>query len=343
MRAPVVLIGIVMVATACGSTPAASATASPSMSATGSPSAPAPAGLWPRDANLAYDSTNHVIVLFGGNGSAGPQGDTWTFNGSAWTQQHPAASPSQRLGAMVVYDPTMPAVLVFGGKGPDGAVLGDTWAWNGTTWVRLGPAHSPSPRYGGAITYDSVRHVVLLFGGSAGEAADLNDTWTWNGLDWTQASPAQSPPPRLYARMAVHEASGDVVLFGGFDRMTDTWTWNGLTWIQVQPNHTPDAPSGEATPFQQQMAYDSATKTVIMVLPTPHSALTADDTMDTWAWDGADWQRLQPAAAPPARDGFGLVYDSTRSLVVFAGGWGFGGADQAGTWAFDGASWSSIG
>jgi len=350
MKRLIALVATVMLLSACGSssaagvaTPSSSAPPSPSPTATPTPTHPNYAGLFPRGTNIAYDSTRHVIVLFGGSGPGGPLGDTWTFDGNVWTQQHPAASPSQRLGAMLVDDPSMQAVLLFGGQDPSGNVLPDTWAWNGVTWTRLAPAKSPPPRYGGAITYDSVRHVVLMFGGSSEGAAVLDDTWTWNGTDWTQAPAAQSPPGRLYARMAVHEPSGKVVLFGGFERLNDTWTWDGTTWTQEHPNNTPTAPAGEATPMPQQMVYDAETKLVVFLDPTPHSALTADNTMDTWAWDGTDWKQLEPAHLPPPRDGFGLTYDSTRSLVVFAAGWPFGSADAGSTWGWNGSDWSSIG
>ena len=40
------------------------------------------------EANMAYDATRRTIVLFGGDGANGFWlGDTWTWNGSAWTQR----------------------------------------------------------------------------------------------------------------------------------------------------------------------------------------------------------------------------------------------------------------
>jgi len=346
MRTLVALPALAIVLMACGSTSAAvvaSPTPSSSPSATPTTTPLAYPGLFPRDTGIAYDSTRHDVVLFGGRGPAGALGDTWTFDGKVWTQQHPTASPSQRIGPMVVEDPSMHAVLLFGGLSTSGQALADTWAWTGQTWTQLAPAHSPPARYGGAITYDSVHHYALLFGGSAGGGSTLSDTWSWDGLDWSEAHPTESPTPRLYARMAVHEPSSKVVLFGGFERLNDTWTWDGVTWTQEHPNNTPSAPSGEATPMQQQMAYDAAAKVVVFVDPTPHSELTADDTMDTWTWDGTDWKQLQPPHTATKRDGFGLTYDSDRSVVILAGGWPYGQADVNRTWAWDGSDWSIIG
>jgi len=59
-----------------------------------------------------------ALVLFGGavggdweNSSA----DSWTWNGSTWTQVHPATTPPNRYDFAMSYDPGEKAVLMFGG------------------------------------------------------------------------------------------------------------------------------------------------------------------------------------------------------------------------------------
>ena len=42
---------------------------------------------------MAYDAADGTVVLFGGQGRSGSLGDTWTWDGSAWTQAHPSTSP----------------------------------------------------------------------------------------------------------------------------------------------------------------------------------------------------------------------------------------------------------
>src|SRR5439155_20190387 len=45
-------------------------------------------------ASMAYDAATSNMVLFGGlNSSSRALGDTWTWNGTTWTKQAPAASP----------------------------------------------------------------------------------------------------------------------------------------------------------------------------------------------------------------------------------------------------------
>jgi hypothetical protein len=50
---------------------------------------------------MAFDSARHVVVLFGGFSSVAATAcaDTSEWNGSAWTQATPAASPSARSAA----------------------------------------------------------------------------------------------------------------------------------------------------------------------------------------------------------------------------------------------------
>ena len=76
------------------------------------------------DAAMAYDAADGTVVMFGGEGRSGSLGDTWTWNGSAWTQAHPATSPPALTGAQMTYDPVSHDVLLVGGQRVTGAPLG---------------------------------------------------------------------------------------------------------------------------------------------------------------------------------------------------------------------------
>jgi hypothetical protein len=128
---------------------------------------------------MAYDAATGTVVLFGGNGHRRPLADTWTWDGTTWTKQHPAVHPSTRTQAAAAYDAATSSVVLFGGKGTSsGFLLGDTWTWDGTSWTKQAPVSSPSARDGAAMAYDVATGNVVLFGGN-----DLsgfpNDTWTW--------------------------------------------------------------------------------------------------------------------------------------------------------------------
>jgi hypothetical protein len=65
-----------------------------------------------------------VTVLFGGTDvfnsrvPVEPLGDTWTWDGSQWVQQHPAVRPPGRSAAIMVYDSARETTVLFG----------DTWS-----------------------------------------------------------------------------------------------------------------------------------------------------------------------------------------------------------------------
>jgi hypothetical protein len=178
--------------------------------------------------SMAYDAATGQVVLFGGDGStnsSGYLGDTWTWNGTTWTQQSPATSPSARYYDSMAYDAATAQVVLFGGY--NNGLLGDTWTWNGTTWTQQSPAASPSARYLPIMAYDAASSKVVLFGGE-GNSGLLGDTWSWNATTWSQQSPAASPSARYTASMTYDAASGQVVLFGGFGssgRLSDIWVW----------------------------------------------------------------------------------------------------------------------
>jgi len=91
----------------------------------------------------ADDERTHTIVMFGGVG----HNDTWTWDGTRWTQRHPLHSPSMRssTGPMpgMAYDAARGRVVVFGGIDVrTNRPLNDTWTWNGEDWSQVPPEGS---------------------------------------------------------------------------------------------------------------------------------------------------------------------------------------------------------
>jgi len=199
-------------------------------------------------------------VLFGGlDANSKVLGDTWTWDGTTWTQKSPDTSPPARAGAAMAYDTGHQQVVLFGGWIGSKNVLGDTWTWNGTDWTLLRTAHAPSARDGMSMAYDTAHGQMVLFGGQDANSIVLGDTWTWNGTDWTLRNPAQSPPGRSGMGMAYDAAMSNVVIFGGGndnpsvnESLDDTWMWDGTNWTQQSPNTSPALRTGPA------MAYDTA-------------------------------------------------------------------------------------
>jgi hypothetical protein len=172
-------------------------------------------------ASMTYDATRQVIVLFGGcaNASCGALlNDTWTWDGSNWTQQSPSATPPARSGAYFAYDGAAGTAVLFGGVSGS-APLNDTWAWTGTQWTQLHPSTSPSPRQGCCMTYDPVMGGLVLFGVTGGSASDM---WSWKGSTWSQL-PLTGPHPDGSGVVMDYNGSLGAIVLLGLDG--STWTW----------------------------------------------------------------------------------------------------------------------
>lgn len=89
---------------------------------------------------FAYDGATGQAVLYEDAQRGGVHdiaNETWTWDGSDWTEQHPASSPSPRILSSLAYDSTTRQLLLFGGFS-DGSPYSDTWDWTGTNWVKMG-------------------------------------------------------------------------------------------------------------------------------------------------------------------------------------------------------------
>ena len=137
-----------------------------------------------RLAPIAYDRGTGSIVLFGGAPLppyAYPleaYGDTWTWNGTTWTQLAPANSPSSRSGAGLAYDDALGKLVLFGGSvdGNFEQSANDTWTWDGTNWTEIYPSSVATNRYNFSMTYEPGFQALLMFGGfSTAEAR--GGTW----------------------------------------------------------------------------------------------------------------------------------------------------------------------
>ena len=278
---------------------------------------------------MAYDAATSQLVLFSGSGAAGAPRDTWTWDGSTWTQQSPAASPPARYYASMAYDPATSQLVLFGGGMNSTGIAGDTWTWDGTTWTQQSPATRPAARFGASMAYDPATSQLVLFGGIGLDGLPFRDTWTWDGTTWTQQSPAASPPARYQASMAYDAATSQLVLFGGVGGPSgiagDTWTWDGTTWTQQSPATSPPAR------YNASMAYDPATSQLVLFGGAQSTGIIGD----TWTWDGTTWTQQSPATSPPARYAASMAYDPATSQLILFGGYRDDGW-RADTWTYTG-------
>jgi N-acetylneuraminic acid mutarotase len=190
-------------------------------------------------AGAAMAPLGDKLVLFGG-GAPGEYGleytldDTWTFDGTSWTQIM-VTGPSSRGGG--VMQPLGDKLVLFGGSSCAGNrytwtcnVLGDTWTWDGTAWTAL-DVSGPSARSIAAMA--PTGDELVLYGGyttslDAGDG-NLGDMWSWNGTAWTQLPVTGGIGP-MYGNVMTEVSSG-VLMFDCQD--SQTWASSGTSWTRV--------------------------------------------------------------------------------------------------------------
>jgi hypothetical protein len=80
--------------------------------------------------SFAYDSTGKRLYIFGGETSAGPSAEAWSYDlaGSTWSRVEVPSAPAARTSQGTAPDPMGRRILIFGGQAPD-ATLKDIWEW----------------------------------------------------------------------------------------------------------------------------------------------------------------------------------------------------------------------
>ena len=245
---------------------------------------------------MVFDASSGDVLLFGGGNDDGVLNETWTWDGTDWTQQHPSTSPPARAQPGIAFDQARGEVVMFSGNG--GGYLTDTWTWDGSTWTKEHPSTKPQGRNYTAMAYDAARGVTVLFGGNIYPNGQLNDTWTWDGTDWTQQSPPVSPSPRLAMGFVYDDTRSEALMFGGIGSegdLNETWTWDGATWTRLSPHPSP------SRRWEFAMAYDGSRGRAV-VFGGWHDKTYGD----TWTWNGKRWGvpldarlSLSPNTGPP--------------------------------------------
>jgi len=253
-----------------------------------------PARTW---GNMAYDDATQQVVLFGGQsatpsgGALNPLTDTWTWDGTNWTQRAPAQKPRANVFMSMAYDPDTQSVI---GVYDDASARGtETWEWNGSSWAPLQAGLRPEyPKQQAGLAYSTVTAVLVEFGtvfGIGAPAADAN-TWTYAAGLWTPHAPSAATPKARSAPAMSQDTGGGILMFGGAGSggtvYGDTWSWAHNAWQKKSPSSSPRARSGAV------MAYDSTCGKVLLYGGEVSTQVTASYFKDTWLWDGQTWTRV---------------------------------------------------
>lgn len=244
--------------------------------ATGAP----PARRW---GPVAYDFARSQILVFGGQDVAKAQlGDTWTWDGSKWTQHSVAVAPSPRRWHGMGYCFNTQRVILFGGF--DGTnILDDTWAWDGKAWTKLATKTTPPARARQSMAHKREAKELVMYGGCANGKSPWgirSDMWMFDGSDWQQIATKNAPYGSGVMTQAMYwdELRERMVIFGGYTsaERKDVWEFDTDTWTQRSFTTQPPNTSGPG------MAYMSVFKKAVHF--GGYSGPTLKQQGDTWEY-----------------------------------------------------------
>lgn len=279
--------------------------------------------------DMAFDAPSGRMVMCAGQGAFGLQNDTWSFDGTTWTDHGPSGNVTPRMQPAIAHAPNLGTVLFGGGTGT-GTYFGDTWFWAGLDWLPSFLIGAPPARMGHDMVFDSVRNEIFLHGGYDGTTRD--DTWVLRssptfGAQWVQVATTGSPIPRQSHAMAFDARRSRVVIFGGADQngqfLGDTWEmvpsiFGIYQFVQRFPAQSPPRR------WLHKMDYDPARGVVVLTggYGNPQCGqFCASYLNDVWEYDGDTWRQRTPSTALPAgREGAAFAYDSQRQRFVMQGG-----------------------
>lgn len=212
-----------------------------------------------RAAAMAWDPASHRIVMYGGlvaDQLEGHEvGETWTWDGSDWTEVDPGPGPpGARQGASLVT--AGDRVLLFGGHVFNVTYYGDAWSWNEGTWTPADRAPRPPGRGGAAAAWDSSTSSLLVYGGDGLNAAGgpgafgtpLADGWALRDSKWT--SLGDGLPGQTTLASVIWTQGGFVLLLGMHcpNPSDAAWAWDGIKW---RPLESPGIPARWAAAVAQ--------------------------------------------------------------------------------------------
>jgi hypothetical protein len=217
-----------------------------------------------------------------------------------------------------------------------GSFARNVWQWDDLGWHDTSLVVGPLQPGGGAAAYDSNIGETVLFGGNP--VTPSQGLYTWDGFSFTTESQTNPwPDGRFDLALAYDEPRNRVVVFGGQladgGAAGDTWEWDRFAWSDVTPLSPAPSPSPRVG---SRMVFDPDCS--CSVLFGGYDPVKAQDSNETWTWNGGAWTNLG-SGGPAPREFPAMAWDPTRNRMVLFGG------DEPGSlakdlWEWDGVSWT---
>jgi hypothetical protein len=288
---------------------------------------------------MTYDVAHSRITMFGGKTDAvNGLDETWTFDGSDWTQLHPATAPSPRIWASSAYDTVRNRTVLYGGQFTTADLKTttnyyDTWEFDGTNWTQIatnGPQVTTP-----LLAYDEATQQMILLGSDT-DAKPHMYSYDNKGT-WTEMKPSTMPDCVVDAGLVYQGHDPKVlVLYAGVcsdsGSLATTYEYDGVSanWQKVDAVSSAFRLTGEA------IAYDPSRRETLIfggteAFSVPQSA--------TYVYREGVWARPTIVANTPSpRSLFGFTTDPARGVV-----WLIAGQDDLSTlgdvWKYTNGTW----
>ena len=183
---------------------------------------------------MTEDPVSGAIVLTGFVPPGDEVVETWTWDGTTWTNRGDLPTGNQLVVGMAAI-PALEQLLLVTAPNSAQLTTDETWTWEGSSWRLDAPVIS-LPVEGSTpvlVSDPAHRRVVAVFTGTANSRAE---TWTWNGSNWSRlAANEVAPFDPITAAMAADPRTGDVLMYigEGDARVGSTWALGGATWTEV--------------------------------------------------------------------------------------------------------------
>uniref|UniRef100_A0A914WH69 Cytochrome b561 domain-containing protein n=1 Tax=Plectus sambesii TaxID=2011161 RepID=A0A914WH69_9BILA len=225
------------------------------------------------------------------------------------------------------FDPVLSFLVVFGGRGSDGAPFGDTWVldWNASQWYNATSTNDPSPRYG--MSYGMYNRQLYIFGGCSSESTCYNDVWRFSAssFNWLRVNITDGflPSPRRNAMGGIAPQSHLMVVSCGWNGgyLSDTFMLDLEydRWIELESTMFVYSPWSPHPRVFAASTMISPTKMFVFGGCTKHGPCPG---RDAWIFNGdaSRWTTLDFCFDARREATAALInWNGTTFIVVFGG------------------------